>query len=186
MPLVKTQKKTALQRIRNVILGQEKPNFFTRVSVTTGFIVWVYLFSWQILSFIAFMLMGSLKQADLVERSFRRVGKKLYDIDHILNRLLIHSFAEFIAFGLVLLGLILIWRKRKIGFIVYVIGNVSILLCTLFILGREYLFKEVSSFDIILILVSSLYFGIGIWWFYKHKDKEGEVEKKNSINQSQS
>jgi hypothetical protein len=177
MSLVKTQKKTVLQRVRNLILGQEKPNFFTRISVTTGFIIWIYLFSWQVLSFIAFMLMGSLKQAKLVEGSFSRVGQKLYDIPNILNRLLIHSFAEFVAFGLVLLGLILIWRKRKLGFVIYVVGNLSILLSTLFILGREYLFSEVSSFDIILILASSAYFGIGIWWFYKRKDTDEEEKK---------
>ena len=147
------------------------PNIFTRVSVWAGFLIWIYLISWQILTMISLLLMGSLKQADLVEKSFIRVGSKLYGYADTMSLLTIHTFLQLVAFGIILFGLILIWRKKRLGFLLYVGGNVLIIAITIFVLGFQYFSAEMTYTDLVLIGCSTLYFGIGALWFYRAKPK---------------
>ncbi|MCB9223990.1 MAG: hypothetical protein R2780_06695 [Crocinitomicaceae bacterium] len=121
--------------------------------------------------------MGSLKQAELVERSFIRVGSKLYGFADAIHLLTIHTFAQLAAYSIILFALILIWRKKKIGFLFYVFGNVAVILSTLFILGTKYFSLEITYTDLALIGSSTLYFGIGAVWMYRSKLK---VENKTT------
>jgi hypothetical protein len=178
MSLEKKPKLSLIQRIKRLILGKERPNIFTRVSVWAGFLVWIYLVSWQILTLLSLFLMDSLKQAELVEKSFIRVGSKLYGYADTVNLLMIHTLLQLIAFGIILFGLILIWRKKRLGFLLYVIGNVLILLITVFVLGMKYFRSEMTYVDLVLIGVSTLYFGIGALWLYRSKGNKKENELK--------
>ena len=137
MSLEKKPKRSLIQRIKHVILGKERPNLLTRLSVWAGFLLWIYLVSWQILTLLSLVLMGSLKQADLVEKSFIRVGSKLYGYADTVSLITIHTLLQLVAFGVILFGLILIWRKKRLGFLLYVIGNVLIILITVFVLGLK-------------------------------------------------
>ena len=121
MTLEKKTKKSIVQRLKILILGKNKPNFLTRISVWAGFFIWLYLISWQMLTLISILLMGTLKQADLIEKSFRKLGTKLYGNPDILQVLTIHTFLQIGAFMVILVGLILIWRRKRIGFLFYVI-----------------------------------------------------------------
>lgn len=180
MDLDKTITKTIPQKIKQAILGKENPNFLTRVSVGAGFLVWIYLFSWHLLTFLSLILMGGIKPGwrYTVEGSFQRVGSKLYGFADTVNTLFVHSVAQFALFFIILLGLILIWRKKKIGFLFYVAGSVGSVLATVFILSADFLLHETSNLDFILIGASTLYFGIGALWFYKFKGrKERELEE---------
>lgn len=176
MALSRGEKLSWFQRIRRLILGKEKPNLITRISVGAGFLIWVYLISWYVLTLLSILLMGSLKQADLVQGSFNRVGSKLYGYSDTINRLTLHTVLELLIFGVVLIGLILIYRKKRIGFLMYVIGNVAAVLATIFILGLKYFQYETSYTDLIVIAASTLYFGIGAIWFYKIKPNKEEQQ----------
>ncbi|MEX1000885.1 MAG: hypothetical protein WDZ35_02100 [Crocinitomicaceae bacterium] len=179
MTLKKHEKRSFLQRIIRLILGKEKPNFITQTSVVAGFLIWVFLLSWHILTFMAILLMGSLKQGEKLEGAFLRVGKKLYGYDDTINRLGIYTLAEFVLFTLVLIGLILIWRRKKFGFLLYVFANVCIPLLTMILMGFEYFRSETTTLELILYGSTTLYFGIGALWFYKWKGRN--KEKKNEL-----
>lgn len=174
MSLEKKNKKSVIQRLKHVVLGKEKPNLLTRISVWGGFALWIYLVSWQVLTLLSIFLMGSLKQAELVEKSFIRVGSKLYGYADTLNLLTIHTFLQLCAFGIILLGLIFIWRKKRLGFLLYVIGNVLTIAITIVVLGLKYFKAEMSITDLFLIGTGTLYFGIAALWLYKFKSKKDE------------
>ena len=181
----KKDKKSVLQRISRLILGKERPNFITQVSVILGFLIWVYLLAWHVLTFMAIILMDTLKQADRLEGAFMRVGSKLYGYENTINRLTVYTLAEFIVFTVVLIGLILIWRRKKVGFLIYVFGNVCIPLTTIVVLGFDYFRLETPTFDLILYGATTLYFGLGAMWLYKWKNKN-EKSQENEVRAADS
>ena len=164
---------TIPQKIKRLILGKERPNLLTRVSVGAGLVVWVYLFSWHLLTFLSLQMMSGLKpgwRRDVVP-AFHRVGSKLYGYADTVNMLSVHSLVQFLMYFMILLGLILIWRKKKLGFLLYIFGAIGSLIVTTIILGWDYLINETTPTDFVLIIGSTLYFAIGAWWFYKWKER---------------
>ncbi|MBD3635809.1 MAG: hypothetical protein HUJ25_00595 [Crocinitomicaceae bacterium] len=175
MTTIKREKYTALQRVRRLILGKNKPNLATRISVGIGFLIWVYLASWQILTFLALTLMSSLAQYEDLKNAFNRVGNKLYHYEgNTLELLTLHNIVQLVAYLIVLIALILIYRRKRIGFLIYIFGNVSIILSTLLIMKMKYFQYEMSYLYVILIGSTTLYFGIGALWFYRWKPKKEE------------
>lgn len=176
---------TIPQKIKRLILGKEGPNLLTRVSVGAGLVVWIYLFSWHLLTFMSLQMMSGLKpgwRRDVVP-AFHRVGSKLYGYADTVNMLSVHSLVQFLMYFMILLGLILIWRKKKLGFMLYVFGSVGSLIVTSIILGWDYLINETTVTDFVLIIASTLYFAIGAWWFYKWKErgnKQKDLEQESS------
>ena len=167
--------KNLLQRVRRLILGKEKPNFLTRVSCGVGFVVWIYLISWHLLTFIALFLFDTLKSSDVIRASFNRVGGRYIQGDPI-NHLLVYSVMEIIIYLVMLIGLILIYRKKKIGFLLFVFGGAATFLVTFFIMGYTYLAEETSLGDILILGTTVAYFGIGALIFYR---KKAEPEEKS-------
>lgn len=183
--LDKTINQTIPQKLKLLIFGKEKPNFLTRVSVTAGFVVWLYLFSWYLLTFMSLILMNGIKPGwrTTVIGSFQRVGSKLYGYPDSINMLFSHAVIQIAVYAIILFALLLIWRKKKLGFIIFVGGYACTLLFTLFFMGPDYLLHEVTKLDFILIGVNILYFGIGAMWFYKwkHPKKDQEIEEAENV-----
>lgn len=173
MVLEKLRNTTASQRFKRVILGKERPNLLTRVSVITAFIAWLYLFSWQILTFLSIILLDNLDQSDYVKAVYVRVGN-VYG-NNITNKLFVHSACQIGLYLIILFGLILIWRKKKLGFLIYVIGNLVSFLLTFVLMGFYYLVNEIPIFDFILIGGLTLYFSIGLFIFYRKNKTESDL-----------
>lgn len=167
MALEIIRKTTLAQRFRRLLLGKEKPNLLTRISVISGFVVWLYLFSWQMLTFASILLLGQLDQSNFVRATYNHVGRG-YKTD-IINLLFLHSIIQIGIYFLILFSLILIWRRMKVGFLIYVLGYLATLAISFFLMGINFLVKEIPLVDYILILTSVLYFSIGIFVFYGRK-----------------
>ena len=167
----KIQKINILQRIWIFIIGKETPNTLTQASVMVGFFVWLYLFSWHLITFVTLTLMGTLKNADKIELAFARVGRQYagYIFGDVTSYLMVHSVAQFIVFGVSLTGLILIWRKKKLGFLLYIFSNAATYIVTFFILGSKYMYNELSFYDFLILLTATLYFAAGYFLFYRNK-----------------
>jgi hypothetical protein len=184
MPLEKKEKHTLPQRLRILILGKDKPNRVTRMSVGLGFLIWIYLVSWQILTLMVLLLLKSLEQAELLEGAFSRLGSKLYYYTNTLDRLTLHTIVELAAYGIVLFALILIYRKKRLGFLIYIIGNVTVVAATFLILGIKYFQYEMSYTYVVLLSTTTLYFSIGALWFYKWKPGiKTEAKSENSFSE---
>lgn len=170
MALEKIERKTILQRIRILILGKEKPNLLTRASVISGFIIWLYLMSSQLLTLLSIVLLDKLDNSPRIRASYSGVGNSYYGYTDTINRLFFHSLSEILVYLVMLVALVLIWRKKKIGLILYVAGNAGILFVTFLIMGWKYMAREIAIFDYILIISSALYFLLGLFLFYRKKE----------------
>jgi phosphatidylglycerophosphate synthase len=171
MALAAVEPKNLLGKIRTLIMGKEKPNFLTRVSVGVGFVLWVYLVSWHILTFVALMLFSTLEGTQQIRASFQRVGGR-YNLGDPINLLKGHSAVQIVLYLLILVGLVLIYRKKKIGFLFYVFAGLGTVFVTFLLMGYSYLVNEVSAVDMSLLGASIAYFGIGALLFYRKKDED--------------
>lgn len=167
--LEKIQKINIPQRIWIFIVGTEKPNMLTQISVALGLCIWFYFFSWHLLTFLSLTLMENLEKANELDSAFNRIGGKYQMLlpGNITTYLWIHSLIQLIVFSVSLVGLILIWRKKKIGFLLYIFSNASTYIITFFVLGLAYMANELSFFDFVLLLAATLYFATGYWLFYR-------------------
>lgn len=167
--LEKIQKINIPQRIWIFIVGTEKPNMLTQISVAIGLCIWFYFFSWHLLTFLSLTMMENLDKANELDSAFNRIGGKYQMLlpGNITTYLWIHSLIQLIVFSISLTGLILIWRKKKIGFLLYIFSNASTYIITFFVLGLAYMANELSFFDFVLLLGATLYFATGYWLFYK-------------------
>lgn len=169
MALEKTVKTTLFQRFKRLVLGKERPNLLTRISVIIGFVGWLYLFSWHMITFLSLILLGNLKQSKDIRPAYQALGQKYGFVDTI-SALKIYSLVQVIIYCIILFGLILIWRKKKLGFLFYVSTFILSLLTTYFMMGFQYMKHEIPIFDFILIGSSILYFSIGLFWFYRKRE----------------
>ena len=181
MSIESSIQRNMLQRIKTLFLGKKKPNFLTRISVGIAFIIWLYLMSWHLLTVLSLSLMNSLKHPEKIKATFTRKGSELYNIPDAMNALAFHSLIEIFVYIFILLGLILVWRKKKIGFLFFIIGNISGLLITILIMGWAYLINETSIVDFILIGSTTINFGIGALFFYKWKSKKETIQDKEDL-----
>jgi membrane glycosyltransferase len=173
MALVKIDEKTIVQKIKQAVLGKEKPALLRRVSVIIGFLIWLYFLIWQGLIFLSIVFMNRLQNPEIVKETFQKVGTQ-YTFMHrwgltTTNTLIIYSIIFFILFGFSLLGLILIYRKKKTGHIIYFMSNVILIIITLIFLGIKYVINEITLFDQVLYATTTLYFGLGILFFKRPK-----------------
>lgn len=167
--LEKIQKINILQRIWIFIIGTKKPNLLTQISVAIALCIWFYFFSWNLMSFLSMVLMDTLDHANELEMAFNRVGGRYQYFLHgnITTWILVHAFLQIILSALSLIGLILIWRQIKSGFMLYIFSNAAVYVVMFFVMGPAYIWHETSLVDFVLLLMITLYFLTGYWLFYK-------------------
>lgn len=171
MALLKIDERTLVQKIKYFILGKEKPNYLTRISVFIGFIVWLYFIVWQILIFLSILLMDRLQNPEMIANTFDRLGYK-YSFMHrwginTIQTLSVHSIGVFILLTISLIGLVFIYRRKNKGYLLYLIGNSLFALFTILFLGVDYFNEQISMIDKFLLLGITFYFLIGAFIFKK-------------------
>jgi hypothetical protein len=169
MSLEQQIKSTVLQKIGYLFLGRFRPNFITQVSVIIGFISWLILVFGHLISFFSITLFTKLDQAELIREAYNRVGYVQYNYRNTVNLMFVHSSFQLVMFIIALVGLILIWRQKNSGFVIYVFSLIASILVSFFIMSIGYLIAEISVVHYILLTANILYFGIGYFLFYKRK-----------------
>jgi hypothetical protein len=171
MALLRIDERTLIQKIKRFILGKDKPNYLTRISVLVGFGIWLYFMVWQGLIFLSILLMDRLKNPEMISDTFNRLGHK-YAFMHrwgmnTTQTLSIHSIGVFILLFISLIGLIFIYRRKNTGYLLYLIGNGLYIGFTILLLGLNYFNEQISMIDKIIFIGITTYFIIGAFVFKK-------------------
>lgn len=171
MAIVRINERTLVQKVKRFILGSEKPELYTRISVIIGFSVWLYFTIWQILIFLSIVLVNRLQNPQMITDTFNRLGNK-YAFMHrwgldTLNTLLLHSTIVLGLYFLSLVGLIFIYRKKRLGYGMYLIGSGLIIAFTVIFLGQDYFIEQISLIDKVIFSITTLYFIVGSFLFKK-------------------
>ena len=166
MVLDKIKQTNLSLRIRTLILGTEKPNLLIRMSTLCCLIVWLYFFSWHLITFLSLTLLDNLKQATNVRAAYGRIGY-LYGYSDTINRLTLYSAMQILVYIVLFISLILIYRKKRTGLIMYLITTIAGLMITFFVMGFRFMKFEISILDYLLLLASITYFSLGFLLFYR-------------------
>lgn len=171
MALLKIDERTLVQKMKLVILGKNKPNYLTRISVLIGFVIWLYFIIWQGLIFLSILLMDRLKNPDMISDTFNRLGHK-YAFMHrwgmnTTQILSAHSIGVFIFLFISLIGLIFIYRRKSTGYLLYLLSNTFYAVFTIILLGMDYFNEQISMIDKLIFLGITTYFVLGAFVFKK-------------------
>jgi hypothetical protein len=171
MELLKIDERTIIQKLKTFILGKDKPNYLTRISVFIGFGVWLYFIIWQGLIFLSILLMDRLQNPKMIADTFDRLGHK-YSFMHrwgmtTTQTLSVHSIGIFILLSISLIGLIYIYRRKNAGYVLYLLGNGFFATFTIILLGMNYFNEQISMIDKLTFIVITAYFLVGAFIFKK-------------------
>jgi len=171
MALLQIDERTLIQKIKTFVLGKEKPNYLTRISVFFGFGIWLYFIIWQVLIFLSILLMNRLQNPKMIGDTFDRLGHK-YAFMHrwVMNTtqtLSVHSIGVFILLCISLIGLVFIYRRKNTGYLLYLIGNFFYSVFTIILLGIPYFNEQISMIDKFVFIGITAYFLIGAFVFKK-------------------
>lgn len=171
-----------LIKIRRFILGNTKPDSFTRLMFTISLFCWVLLSFWNGLSY--FVLLSS----DIIEKY------KGFSVDQIIikngqnlgfngpNFLVIITdfyFYTLFIWLFIFIGLVFMYRKKQ-RYILFILGGLTVHFAYMFYaLGFQFFIEDVSTFDKILYALLILVTFLHSILMKKEKEEQVNYEKEN-------
>lgn len=166
-----------LDKIRFLLMGKKKPDYFTRIIYYLGLTFgWFYFFIWFLTSYFSVILTNMLEPEAVSVWKARFNAIASFVSDDPLKTFQWYSLLQIAIFGGIFLGLCFFWRKWKIGLLMFLLGHVMVLGSTLFIMGKEYIFDHISFTDKIIYGIGTVPFIIYMIFKKRPKKVEEEVE----------
>lgn len=165
-----------LDKIRHLLMGRKKPNFFTRVIYYLGLTFgWFYFFIWFVTSYFSVVLTNMLdpSAASMWKARFNQIGA--FISDDPLKTFQSYALIQIAIFTALFFGLCFFWRKWKIGLYLVIFTHLAAILVTYLMMGWEYISEHVSLMDKIIYGIGTLPFVVYLI-FRKKKKKDESLE----------
>ncbi len=179
MALVRINEKTIVQKVKTFILGHEKPNWMTRISVLIGFFIWLYFIVWHAFIVTSILFVNRFQNPQLIEETFARIGGQYnFNLTYAawnwvaIDVIFYHALGTMVLLLIPVTGLIIIYRRKKLGYITYLVGNALVALFAVSFLGLKYFSEQISMIDKVIFLAITLYFFVGMFLLKRTKAKE--------------
>lgn len=164
-------------QFRNLLFGKVAPNAFAQVTFFINLVIWFIFQLWSILSYFVLNYHGSFartKGIDVEGIMHKRAVELEYNPDLFLDKLITASGISMIAWLLVFISLVLLWRGKNVFIHFFLVGFLSHLLLTIFYVGFDYFVQDVSFFDKIALLM--MFSSIVIYYLVlKTSNNDGEI-----------
>jgi hypothetical protein len=164
-------------KIRDLIYGKEKPDFFTRMNFLLNLILWAAFMIWSLISFYTVGARDFIyRQKGIpVESIIKSRGRELgFEGDDFLQRLLTVNGISIICWTVVFIALILMYRRSKRFFFPFIVPIVFYIGMLFFYISPSYFFEDTTTFDKIALLImltsASIYY-----YLIKNKEKDEEI-----------
>jgi len=152
-----------LRNFHRFIFGKEKPDVYTRLTFNINMIIWFSFILWSILSFFTIKSRALILQVKgiPVEKVIHARGVELgFKGNEFIDRLLTFNAIAIICWVIILIGLILLFRKMN-QYIYFILGGAIFYVgMSIFYLSYTYFIEDTTFYDKIalLILVTSTLF----------------------------
>ena len=138
-----------------MIFGEEKPDKYTQASFYLGLVIWIIFFIWSFASYLAISFREMIldQKGISVEKIIIERGEQLgFEGTEFIDRLMTFHSISMICWVVVLIGLILLWRK-DVRFAWYIFGGTAFYTgMMLFYLNYSYFRDDTTFFDKIALL----------------------------------
>lgn len=164
-------------KLRDLIYGKEKPDFFTRLTFLLNLVLWATFMLWSLISFYTVEARDFIyRQKGIpVESIIKSRGRELgFDGDDFLQRLLTVNGIAIICWGTVFISLILMYRRSKRFFYPFIVPIVFYIGMLFAYISPSYFMQDTTAFDKIalLIMITS---GSIYYYLIKNKEKDEEI-----------
>lgn len=143
---------------RNWIFGKKRPDIYTRLTFFANLIIWFMFIVWSAFSYFAVVSREWIQQHKgiHVESIIAKRGAALgFSPGEFLSKLELTNFVSLICWVIFFVGLILLYRKKKI-FAYFTLFPIAVyLILNGLYLGFDYFLEDITLFDKILILISA-------------------------------
>lgn len=166
-----------LIQFRNFIFGKVKPDIYTRIIFIIGVLIWLTFQLWTAISYFTLYSASFIEQQkgipinEIIESRGKELG---FLDDEFISRLLTLNAVGIICWGLVFLGLVLLYRKKK-QFIYFILGgSIFFLGMSIFYVSYTYFIEDTTTFDKIalLVLITTAIFH---FFLMKNEEKRGSI-----------
>ncbi len=150
---------TFWDKIGVVIFGKKAPDAMTKVSFYLSLTLWLMFFTWSLLSFGAIYFRETIQNekqipvSDMINERGLELG---FDSGDFIDRLLVFHSIGIIAWILVLIGIIMIWRQFS-NYVYFFFGGTTLYFLTMiFYLNLDYYLEDTTFFDKIAFIALNL------------------------------
>ena len=140
-------------KLRRFIIGKNKPDGFTRLIFLINLLCWCLLTFWNLLSYIAIQLSDVIEENKKfsVNEIIRKNGRELgFEGQDFLEAISLYYFINIFIWGIVFIGLTMMYRKLKVYPIFFLGGLILHFVIMFYMIGMQYFIEDVSFFDKIL------------------------------------
>ncbi len=145
-----------LRHFHRFIFGRKKPDIYTRLTFNINMIIWFSFVLWSVVSFFTIQSRAVILQLKgiPVEKVIRERGIELgFQGDEFIDRLLTFNAIAIICWVIILIGLILMFRKMS-QYIYFILGGALFYIgMSIFYLNYTYFIEDMTFYDKIALLV---------------------------------
>lgn len=140
-------------KLRNLVFGKQKPDGFTRLLFIINISAWFIFTLWNLLSYVSILMTNYIREEKgvSVARLVRKRGEELgFGGNEFLDIVRQFHFLNIFVWLLIFVGIVLLYRKKKVFAFMYFSGFIVHFFLMLFMLGLTYFIEDTSFFDKIL------------------------------------
>ena len=169
-------------KLSRILFGTSSPPLITKIAFYYGIVGWFYFFIWYLAAFLSIAFVDGIEHPEQIKANFNKIGLD-YGIDNFQTALSNVLLLTLICMGVVLISLFLIYRRKIIGYYLYLSGWILSILITAIILGPKFFWSEVTTMDkaIMLTLIAPYFFFMILLRKAKEKARDKYLKKKFSI-----
>ena len=174
-------------RLRDFIFGKKEPDVITKITFYINLTLWGTFMLWSLISFYTINAREFFYEQKhiAVESIIKARGEELgFEGADFLSRLLILNGLGILCWSVVFVGLVLIFRQKKIFFNFFLSPILFYLAVLLLYIGPSYFMQDTTAFDKISLLIM-LTSGSIFYFLIKNKKKEDEELNFFSIDEDE-
>lgn len=158
-------------RLSKLLFGTQNPPLITKIAFYYGIVGWFYFFIWYLAAYLSIAFIDTIEHPEQIKANFNKIGLD-YGLDNFQTTFSNTLMMTLICLGVVLVSLFLIYRRKVIGYYLYLAGWIVSILIAVFMLGFKFYWNEVTHLDKAIMLTLIAPYFVFMYMLKKTKERQ--------------
>lgn len=158
-------------KLSKFLFGRKTPPLLTKIAFYFGIVGWFYFFIWYLAAFLSIQFIDGIAHPEQIKANFNKIGLE-YGIENFQTTFSNVLMLTLFCLTAVLVSLFLIYRRKVIGYYIYLAGWLASIGIALVMLGFEFFWKEITHMDKAIMLALILPYFVFMYLLKKSKESE--------------